>query len=111
MSSRRTPSPVTVLTALPAPVLGLGLTATPRAEEAAEYRVRVFSKVTNVAHDSIPAGVAAIGKRPSRRGRYGGSTRRLRAASPREVSARRLRAPSQRTAGAVARRASATSCL
>lgn len=68
MSSRRTPSPVTVITALLALILGLGIAATPRAEAAVPYRVLVFSKVTNFAHDSIPAGIDAIKKLGSENG-------------------------------------------
>ncbi|MFK4693859.1 ThuA domain-containing protein [Streptomyces pristinaespiralis] len=60
-------SPVPVITALLALLLGLGVTLSPRAE-AAPYRVLVFSKVTNFSHDSIPAGIEAIKKLGSENG-------------------------------------------
>jgi glucose/arabinose dehydrogenase len=50
---------VTAVLAVLASVLG---SVTPASAAAARYRVLVFSKVTNVNHDSIPAGVAAIEK-------------------------------------------------
>ncbi|MFA3839570.1 ThuA domain-containing protein [Streptomyces aureus] len=65
---RRPCSPWTVLLTLVALVVGLGLAAPPRAEAAASYRVLVFSKVTNFAHDSIPAGIDAIKKLGSENG-------------------------------------------
>ncbi|MEV6786616.1 ThuA domain-containing protein [Streptomyces sp. NPDC051098] len=58
----------TVVTALLALVVGLGLASPPRAEAAAAYRVLVFSKVTNFTHDSIPAGIEAIKKLGSENG-------------------------------------------
>ncbi|WP_326756711.1 ThuA domain-containing protein [Streptomyces hirsutus] len=60
-------SPVSVITALLALLLGLGVTLSPRAE-AAPYRVLVFSKVTNFTHDSIPAGIEAVKKLGSENG-------------------------------------------
>ncbi|MFD4262608.1 ThuA domain-containing protein [Streptomyces sp. NPDC058534] len=60
-------SPVSVITALLALLLSLGVTLSPRAE-AAPYRVLVFSKVTNFTHDSIPAGIEAIKKLGSENG-------------------------------------------
>ncbi|MFI1395663.1 ThuA domain-containing protein [Streptomyces sp. NPDC020681] len=65
--SRRFLSPFTVITALLALVLGLGMAAPPHANAAA-YRVLVFSKVTNFTHDSIPAGIEAIKKLGSENG-------------------------------------------
>ncbi|MDQ0846692.1 ThuA domain-containing protein [Streptomyces sp. V1I6] len=66
--ARRTAfSPVALITALLALLLGLGVTLSPRAE-AAPYRVLVFSKVTNFSHDSIPAGIEAIKKLGSENG-------------------------------------------
>ncbi|WP_079036623.1 ThuA domain-containing protein [Streptomyces silaceus] len=65
-TARRTPRggprPLLVLVALLALVAGLGLAAPPGAAAAPAFRVLVFSKVTNYAHDSIPAGVEAIEK-------------------------------------------------
>ncbi|MFD4771881.1 ThuA domain-containing protein [Streptomyces niveus] len=58
---RRALTPFTVVLALLALVLGLGVASPPPAE-AAPYRVLVFSKVTNFEHDSIPAGIAGIKK-------------------------------------------------
>ncbi|MEU0372960.1 ThuA domain-containing protein [Streptomyces sp. NPDC006283] len=60
-------SPVSVITALLALLLGLGVALSPRAE-AAPYRVLVFSKVTNFTHDSITAGVEAVKKLGSENG-------------------------------------------
>ncbi|WP_093797720.1 ThuA domain-containing protein [Streptomyces sp. Wb2n-11] len=51
----------TAVGALLALILGLGMASPPRAE-AAPFRVLVFSKVTNFAHDSIPAGIEAVEK-------------------------------------------------
>lgn len=59
--SRRALTPFTVVLALLALVLGLGVASPPPAE-AAPYRVLVFSKVTNFEHESIPAGIAGIKK-------------------------------------------------
>ncbi|WP_419997344.1 ThuA domain-containing protein [Streptomyces boninensis] len=61
-------TPVTVLIALLALLLGMGTAATataadfPEAAKEPDFRVLVFSKVTNEKHDSIPAGVEAIKK-------------------------------------------------
>ncbi|WP_087886650.1 MULTISPECIES: ThuA domain-containing protein [Streptomyces] len=60
--SARMSRPFTVLVALFALLVGLGLSAPPRAEAAAAFRVLVFSKVTNYPHESIPAGIEAIKK-------------------------------------------------
>ncbi|MFF3286701.1 ThuA domain-containing protein [Streptomyces sp. NPDC003023] len=60
-------SPVPLITALLALLLGLGVTLSPRAE-AAPYRVLVFSKVTNFHHASIPAGIEAVKKLGSENG-------------------------------------------
>ncbi|MFD9222653.1 ThuA domain-containing protein [Streptomyces sp. NPDC060064] len=65
---RRTLSPLIVVTALLALVLGLGVASPPRAEAAAPYRVLVFSKVTNFSHDSIQAGIDAVKKLGSENG-------------------------------------------
>ncbi|MFD3521633.1 ThuA domain-containing protein [Streptomyces sp. NPDC058653] len=59
--SRRALTPFTVVLALLALVLGLGVASPPPAE-AAPYRVLVFSKVTNFEHDSIQAGIDGIKK-------------------------------------------------
>ncbi|MEV6652910.1 ThuA domain-containing protein [Streptomyces sp. NPDC051219] len=56
---RRFLRPISVVTSVLALFLGLG-TVSPPPADAAPFRVLVFSKVTNFAHDSIPAGVAAI---------------------------------------------------
>ncbi|RFU82572.1 PKD domain-containing protein [Streptomyces triticagri] len=53
--------PAVVLVALLGLLLSLGLGVPPKAA-AAPFKVLVFSKVTNVEHDSIPAGIAAIEK-------------------------------------------------
>ncbi|MEU6123951.1 ThuA domain-containing protein [Streptomyces sp. NPDC047123] len=58
----RAPRPLLALIALLALVVGLLVAAPPRAAAAPAFRVLVFSKVTNFAHDSIPAGVEAIEK-------------------------------------------------
>ncbi|MFJ2211469.1 ThuA domain-containing protein [Streptomyces sp. NPDC101062] len=63
----RASSPFLVITALLALVLGSGVAAPPRAE-AAPFRVLVFSKVTNVEHDSIPAGIKAVERLGSENG-------------------------------------------
>ncbi|MFJ2172104.1 ThuA domain-containing protein [Streptomyces sp. NPDC087851] len=63
----RASSPFLVITALLALVLGAGVAAPPRAE-AAPFRVLVFSKVTNVEHDSIPAGIKAVERLGSENG-------------------------------------------
>lgn len=65
---QRAPRPLLVLIALLALVVGLGIGAPPRAEAAPAFRVLVFSKVTNYAHDSIPAGIEAIEKLGSENG-------------------------------------------
>ncbi|MFF0724140.1 ThuA domain-containing protein [Streptomyces sp. NPDC004134] len=55
-------SPIAVLAALLALLLGTAsATAAPQDEEA-DFRVLVFSKVTNFYHDSIPAGIEAVEK-------------------------------------------------
>lgn len=58
---RRALTPFTVVLALLALVLGLGVASPPPAQAAA-YRVLVFSKVTNFEHESIPAGIEGIKK-------------------------------------------------
>ncbi|MEE1802988.1 ThuA domain-containing protein [Streptomyces sp. JV176] len=63
----RASSPFLVITALLALVLGAGVAAPPRAE-AAPFRVLVFSKVTNVEHESIPAGIKAVERLGSENG-------------------------------------------
>ncbi|MFF4234103.1 ThuA domain-containing protein [Streptomyces sp. NPDC001820] len=65
--SRRFLSPLTVITALLALVVALGIASPPRAD-AAPFSVLVFSKVTNFYHDSIPAGIEAIKKLGSENG-------------------------------------------
>ncbi|MET7711718.1 ThuA domain-containing protein [Streptomyces sp. NPDC005407] len=65
--SRRSLSRLTVITALLALVVAVGIASPPRAD-AAPYRVLVFSKVTNFYHDSIPAGIDAIKKLGSENG-------------------------------------------
>ncbi|UUN30458.1 ThuA domain-containing protein [Streptomyces sp. FIT100] len=70
MSSRAigtTRSPLILITALLALLVGLGVATAPRAE-AAPFRVLVFSKVTNFAHDSIPAGIEAVTRLGSENG-------------------------------------------
>jgi glucose/arabinose dehydrogenase/PKD repeat protein len=59
---RRPLSPLALFTALFALMLGIGVAPVPARAAAPQYRVLVFSKVTNFAHDSIPAGIAAIQK-------------------------------------------------
>ncbi|MFC8829632.1 ThuA domain-containing protein [Streptomyces sp. NPDC057137] len=58
---RRALTPFTVVLALLALVLGLGVASPPPAD-AAPFRVLVFSKVTNFEHESIPAGIEGIKK-------------------------------------------------
>ncbi|MEN8654438.1 ThuA domain-containing protein [Streptomyces sp. 21So2-11] len=65
--ARRLLLPLTVLGSLLALILGLGVALPPPAQ-AAPFRVLVFSKVTNFAHDSIPAGIEAIKKLGSENG-------------------------------------------
>ncbi|MGX1886673.1 ThuA domain-containing protein [Streptomyces sp. NPDC055287] len=65
--ARRLLLPFTVVGTLLALLLGLGVASPPLAE-AAPFRVLVFSKVTNFAHDSIPAGIEAIKKLGSENG-------------------------------------------
>ncbi|MEU6039901.1 ThuA domain-containing protein [Actinomadura sp. NPDC047616] len=55
---RRPLSPFAVITVLLALVLGVGVA--PARAEAPQFRVLVFSKVTNYRHESIPAGIAAV---------------------------------------------------
>ncbi|MFI6080001.1 ThuA domain-containing protein [Streptomyces sp. NPDC051217] len=59
--SRGVLTPFTIVLALLALVLGLGVASPPPAE-AAPYRVLVFSKVTNFEHESIQAGIDGIKK-------------------------------------------------
>ncbi|NBE54561.1 ThuA domain-containing protein [Streptomyces boluensis] len=54
--------PLIALLALLALLLAIGVSAVPAPAQAAPFRVLVFSKVTNFAHDSIPAGIEAIKK-------------------------------------------------
>jgi cytochrome c len=64
-TARMTLLPVTVITALIALILSLAvvvLRPAHAAEADAEFRVLVFSKVTNFYHASIPAGIEAIEK-------------------------------------------------
>ncbi|MET9518882.1 ThuA domain-containing protein [Streptomyces sp. NPDC002994] len=65
--ARRFLLPCAIVGTLLALLLGLAVASPPRAE-AAPFRVLVFSKVTNFAHDSIPAGIEAIKKLGSENG-------------------------------------------
>ncbi|MDI3385487.1 ThuA domain-containing protein [Streptomyces sp. B-S-A8] len=60
--------PLLTLLALLALILALGVSSVPTPAQAAPFRVLVFSKVTNFAHDSIPAGIEAIEKLGSEHG-------------------------------------------
>lgn len=59
---RSTRSPLPVLAVLLALLLAWAVAASPPAHADPQFRVLVFSKVTNFRHDSIPAGVEAIKK-------------------------------------------------